>query len=218
MSKKIIVALFALIVAFPALAQNKVELPSAKTLGYGPNVLRIAPITAMDVGVGFGLSYEYIFGSAQTVGLVLPVSLLFENKNTVAISTPYNNPKYNTYVYFTPGVKIYPFGQRKVTYAVGPNLMLGYGGGSEWQPRVDLYGVEYLDAVRTMHWRIGLLVNNYVNFQFSPHFNLGIEGGLGMRYLDKVSYSGSAYYAGNGTVNNGVDITGQFSLTLGYRF
>jgi len=69
-----------------------------------------------------------------------------------------------------------------------------------------------------MHWRVGLLVNNYVNFQFTRRFNLGIEGGLGMRYLDKVSYSGSPYYAGNGTVNNGVDITGQFSLTLGYRF
>jgi hypothetical protein len=219
MSKKLVIAgLIMLAAVLPAAAQNRVDIPSAKAQGYGANILRIAPITAMDVGLGFGLGYEYIFGEKQMIGLVLPVSLLFENKNTVDISTPYNNPKYNTYVYFTPGIKIYPFGQRKVTYAVGPNLMLGYGGGSEWQPRIDLYGAEYLDAVRTMHWRVGLLVNNYVNFQFTRHFNLGIEGGLGMRYLDKVSYSGSPYYAGNGTVNNGVDITGQFSLTLGYRF
>lgn len=187
---------------------------------YGANVLRIAPVTAMDVGLGFGVGYERLLGSAQMIGLVFPVSILLENKNTtnpVSNSDHFNSP-YNTYVYFTPGIKIYPFGQRKVTYAVGPSMMLGYGGGNEWQYRTDLYGVEYLDAVKVTKWRLGLLVNNYVNFQFSKHFNLGLDGGLGIRYLDKVSYTGSRYYAGNGDFNNGVDITGQFSLSLGYRF
>lgn len=185
---------------------------------YGSNILRVAPITAMDVGVGFGISYERIFGDAQMIGLVLPVTMLLENKNNGSDINSYNEARYNTYVYFTPGIKIYPFGQRKVNYAIGPNLLLGYGGGNEWQYRNDIYGGIYLDDVKTTKLRLGFLINNYVNFQVSKAFNLGLEGGLGMRYFDRVSYSGSKYYPGNGDFSNGFDITGQFSLTLGFRF
>lgn len=185
------------------------------TSEYGSNIVRLSPITAMDIGVGFGLSYERIFGAEQMIGVVLPVSMLLENRSS---ASSYNETLFNTYVYFTPGLKIYPFGQRRVTYAVGPNLMLAYGGGNEWQYRNDMYGGAYLDDVKMTRVRLGVMVNNYVNFQISKIFNLGLEGGLGMRYFDRVSYNGSTYYAGNGNFNNGFDITGQFSLTLGLRF
>lgn len=217
-NKFVIAVLVALTTVLPARAQNNGNTAPSDAPEYKANILRLAPITAMDVGVGFAVSYERLFGADQRFGVILPVSLLLENKNSPNINTTYSTSRYNTYVYFTPGVKLYPFGQRKVTYAIGTNLMIGYGGGSEWQPRTDPYGVIYLDAIRTTRWRLGVLLNNYVNFQFSKKFNLGIDGGLGIRYLDKVSYSGSQYYAGNGAVNNGFDITGQFSLTLGYRF
>lgn len=185
---------------------------------YGNHIVRLAPLTAMDVGVGFGAGYEYLLGKEQRLGIVLPVSVLFEDKGVKNGGPQYEDSRYYAYVYFTPGLKLYPFGQRKVTYALGPNLMIGHGGGSEWQSRTDAYGIIHLDAVQTKRWRLGLLMTNYVNFQFSRHFNLGIEGGLGIRYLDKVSYSGSQFYAGNGDFNGGLDITGQFSLALGYRF
>lgn len=217
-NKFVITVLIAIIEVLPVRAQNNGNTAVPDAPEYGANILRLAPITAMDVGVGFAVSYERLFGAEQRFGVILPVSLLLENKNSPNINTTYSPSRYNTYVYFTPGVKLYPFGQRKVTYAIGTNLMIGYGGGSEWQSRTDAYGIIHLDAVQTTRWRLGVLLNNYVNFQFSKKFNLGIDGGLGIRYLDRVSYSGSQYYAGNGDFSDGIDITGQFSLTLGYRF
>ncbi|WP_118950579.1 hypothetical protein [Taibaiella helva] len=217
------VALALCLYAGPVLAQNG-DQPATDPLPdqqYRTNIARIAPTTAMDVGVGFGIGYEKILGKAQMIGIVLPVYMLLEKKNNYTFDVPYKGSKYYTYVYFTPGIKIYPMGQHKVTYAVGPNLMLGYGGGNDWQYQVEADGSEHLYSVKTTRWRLGFLINNYVNFQVSKSFNLGLEGGLGIRYMDRVTYSGSnayAAYAGNGEFNYGLDITGQFSLTLGYRF
>jgi len=182
---------------------------------YGSNILRLSPITAMDIGVGFGLSYERIFGKDQMVGLVLPVHLMLENRNGY---DPFNNyygsdDRYHPYFYFTPGLKIYPFGQRRVTYAVGPSAMIGVGGGQEWRYNAATGIDEWVDVQKL---RIGLLVNNYVNFQITKGFNLGLEGGLGVRYIDRESYDRPIY--GRTTYSNGINITGQFSLTLGYRF
>src|SRR5688572_12981409 len=57
------------------------ERPERVQMNYGSNIVRLAPITAMDIGVGFRLSYEKIFGKDQLIGLVLPVTLLLENRN-----------------------------------------------------------------------------------------------------------------------------------------
>lgn len=181
---------------------------------YGANILRLSPITAMDVGVGFGLSYERILDRQQMIGLILPFHLLLENDGD-AFFNGNNGEHDNThaYFYFTPGLKIYPFGQRRVTYAVGPSLMLGYGGGKEW--RYD--GMNY-GSVDVEKFRLGMLVNNYVNFQIGPSFNLGLELGLGVRYLDRETTEYKFPPYNTYTVNNGIEATGQFSMTLGFRF
>ena len=221
MFRKIAIATGLAVMAFvSARAQEEgaaTPVPQKSLAAYGSNILRLAPVTVMDIGLGFGASYERILGRSKMIGIVLPVSLLLEHKDD--LGTQYgSSARYNVYVYFTPGVKIYPFGQHKVTYAVGPNLLLGYGGGSGWQYRTDPYGGMLRDDVKTTRFRMGVLINNYVNFQVSKAFNIGLEGGLGMRYIDRISYSGTQYYAGNGDFSNGFDITGQFSFTLGYRF
>lgn len=218
---KTIFAAIVMVFMVPAMShgQERGARQAGNQMLYGSNIVRLAPITAMDIGVGFGVSYEKIFGDNQIFGVILPVTLLLENStNNAMYSGAYNQDQFNTYVYFTPGVKIYPFGQRKVNYSVGPNLMLGYGGGKQWQTVTNLSGAETQVSVTSTRLRLGLMVNNYVNFQVSRLFNLGLEGGLGMRYYDKTSYSGSSFYAGNGDFHNGFDITGQFSLTLGLRF
>lgn len=216
----IVMLLMTSVTVSSVVAQINGNLPAQNSaIHYGSNILRLNPITAMDIGVGFGLSYEKILGSEQKVGLIFPVSMIIQNKeNFDYLAGSYNNARYNTYVYFTPGVKIYPFGQRKVTYAVGPNLMFAYGGGNEYQYRTDAYGGAYLDNVKSTRVRLGLLANNYVNFQITRSFNIGLEGGLGLRYYDKQTFSGSAFYAGNGDISNGFDISGQFSVSLGLRF
>jgi hypothetical protein len=214
-STVVLVVLFAATSVFGQRNQDRGE---NHAIRYGSDILRLAPITAMDIGVGFGLSYEKILGKEQMIGLVFPVSLILQSKNNNYVGANGSDIRYNKFVYFTPGVKIYPFGQRRVTYAVGPNLLLGYGGGKE--AVYDYSGnIAYpaLREVEVTRLRLGMLINNYVNFQITPTFNLGLEGGLGMRYYDKESYSGSIYTYNN-NYNNGFDITGQFSLTLGLRF
>ncbi|WP_118950578.1 hypothetical protein [Taibaiella helva] len=182
-------------------------------IAYGTNILRLAPLTIMDVGVGFGLSYEKILDKHQMIGLILPAHFLISNSNDDFFSGS-NGYMSNTqtYFYFTPGLKVYPFGQRRVTYAVGPSLMLGYGGGQDYQ--YD-YRTGYTTNVDVRRFRLGMLVNNYVNFQLGPSFNLGLELGLGVRYLDRERVEFSSYTR---TDNKDLDATGQFSLTLGYRF
>lgn len=187
-------------------------------LNYGSNIIRVSPFTAMDVGVGFGLSYEKLFGKDQMVGLVLPLHLMFGvNDGNFGTGYGYNSDATKAYGYFTPGLKIYPFGQRKVTYAVGPTLMFGYGGGKEWRYNYGISGPGYEEYVDVTKLRVGLLVSNYLNFNISESFNIGLEAGVGVRYLDRETISGSSFMQ-NGTYSQGINPTGNFSLTLGYRF
>jgi hypothetical protein len=184
---------------------------------YGPNIIRFAPLAVLDIGVGVGFSYERFLGKDKMVGVVLPFYLILQNKEDLYGGYPNQDQNYNTYGYFAPGIKIYPFGQRRVTYAIGPNLMLGYGGGKQWSYTNDIHGNTYpSSSYTTTIFRLGILVNNYINFQITPNFNLGLTGGLGIRYIDhqKKEYE----MGGSATVNNGFDVTGQFALTLGYRF
>jgi hypothetical protein len=188
-------------------------LASRPSIDYNTNIIRLAPLTAMDLGVGFGLSYEKIFGEEKMIGVILPVSLLLDQNNDYS---PWGNGdnRYNTYFYFHPGLKIYPFGQRRVTYAVGPNLMLGYGGGKHWifDPNTN---TQYLsDRTRL---RVGMLVNNYVNFNISSAFSLGLEAGLGVLYIDRETIE-RAPGGGSQTNSRGITATGQFSMTMGFRF
>lgn len=185
-------------------------------MNYGSNVLRVAPISAMDLGVGFGISYERILGPEQKVGVILPLYLVLEDKQIFDPTGTRNGAQYNSYFFFNPGVKIYPFGQRKVTYAVGPSLMFAHGGGKEWQtdyePVINTPIYKEVDIRKT---RIGMLVNNYVNFQITRDFNLGLEAGLGMLYYDRERREFSGY---TNYYNNGFNVTGQFSMTFGFRF
>src|SRR5690554_5457934 len=147
MKKNLIVILSLMFLTMNAFSQNDQKNTS--------NILRLSPITAMDVGVGLGLSYERLLGDDQMVGIIIPFSLILQNKYWDSRA---NSANYNSYFYFTPGIKIYPFGQRRVTYAVGPSMLIAYGGGQE-----GLYG-NYGNAIYDKEvFRLGVLINNYVN-------------------------------------------------------
>jgi len=174
---------------------------------YGKNIFTLSPFKAIDSGPGLGVSYERLVGENQYLGIILPLSLIFkESYNYNSSGGSENN--YLTNFYISPGVKIYPFGQRKVTYAVGPNLMLGF-----LKDRNSIYMssgyVQYQDVDR---FRLGVIINNYLNFQITPLINVGISGGLGMRYLDRSTPSSANSYSDNFTV------TGEFAFNFGFRF
>lgn len=174
-------------------------------LDYGTNILSITPFAAMDVGVGIGMSYEKILGADQSVGLVLPVYVLFDNFDE---NSYYGYENTGSYFYFAPGLKIYPFGHRKATYSIGPNLFVG--GGTSKTTQYDFNG-GYNYTQEVSRFRLGILINNYLTFQFTKKFNLGLQGGLGVRYIDRETIDGYSN-------NRGIVPTGQFSVTLGYRF
>lgn len=176
-------------------------------LDYGTNILSVTPFAAMDVGVGVGLSYEKILGADQSVGIVLPAYVLFDNFDD---DPYYGYENSGSYFYFAPGLKIYPFGHRKATYSIGPNLFVG--GGTSKKTITDWNGTNPYTYVQEMsRFRLGILINNYITFQFTRSFNLGLQGGLGVRYIDREEINGI-------TNNKGILPTGQFSVTLGYRF
>jgi len=187
-------------------------------LQYGRNMLRFLPVTATDIGVGLGFSYERILDREQRLGLTIPLSLVLENMEYYYGHPTFESNQYHTYLYFAPGLKIYPFGQRRVTYAVGPSLMFIYGGGKGAEYGWDMHGREIVAKYSKTVFRFGVLVNNYVNFQITNRFNIGLEGGLGVRYLDLQSYKYDGLHVDDRQNRFGFDITGQFAMTLGYRF
>lgn len=167
----------------------------------------------MDIGVGLlSLSYERMLSADQKVSLILPVFVFFD----LAEYEPDGTPNTFTYYYFTPGIKFYPDGQSNVTYALGPNLMFGYGGRTFSSPYSNQF------PVKQRTFRLGLLVNNYFNFQIGPQVSFGITAGLGLRYLDQVkeTYMDPNITAGDRSViyNSPLKMTGQFSLSLGFWF
>lgn len=185
---------------------------------YGRNMLRFTPVTATDIGVGLGFSYERIIDRESRLGLIFPLNLILENNDYYYGYPASASNQYHAYLYFAPGIKIYPFGQRRVTYAVGPSLMFIYGGGKGTERSLDIYGNEIATDYSKKVFRFGVLINNYVNFQITERFNIGLEGGLGIRYLDMQSFRYNHQELRDQRNQFGFDITGQFAMTLGYRF
>jgi len=192
-----------------AINRKKVAVKQNPDLTYGRNIIGISPFKALDSGAGLGISYERLLGENQYIGLIVPVSFIF--KENYRYHSNGSSGEYFTNIYVSPGLKIYPFGQRKVTYAVGPNVMLGFLKGIENQYVTGPTAPFYND-VEVKNFRFGLLVNNYLNFQITSQFNLGLHGGLGMRYLDRERSSFRSIY------NNGMEITGEFAFNFGFRF
>lgn len=173
---------------------------------YGNNTVKFSPINIYDVGIGIGLNYERLLDKEQKIGIELPFDLIFRPENTNAVTNT------NAYMYFSPGFKFYPSGQRKVTYALGANLVLGMGKRSENIPQVSQNGTVYYITNETDNTRLGVLVNNHLNFNIGKHFVIGLNVGIGVLYLNK--YSSNI----NNNYNEGIQPTGQFKFSFGVRF
>ncbi len=184
--------------------------PVIQNEDFGKNKIDISPFKALDSGPGFGISYERILDKRGYFGLLLPFTVTIPDSYYVpTISDNADDQMY----YFSPSLKVYPFGQKRVTYAVGPTLFAGIG--KRWNNYTDYdpsTGVHTSREEQRDRFRMGLLVNNYVNFQITQHFQIGLNAGLGPRYIDHESFQSSKYR------NRGMDITGEFNFSLGFRF
>lgn len=116
-----------------------------------------------DVAVNF--SYERI-SSNEYFGFKLPVSFSLKNP----------------YYYFMPTLKIYPFKQGPVKFAVGPQFYFGTG-----EVEYEIVQYDYPGTKTTIikdKKQIGFLINTSVNFSILQNFYLGIDAGVGVNYFD----------------------------------
>ncbi|QRR01682.1 hypothetical protein [Dyadobacter sandarakinus] len=177
---------------------------------FGRSLINFSPFKALDSGPGFGLSYEAVVDKRGLFGIVLPLTFTFPESGLY----PFEDNTSGAHMFYVePGLKIYPFGQRKVTYAVGPSLFTGFGERDKYINNYDpVTGVYTSDYGRAKTFRFGLIVNNYVNFQITQHFQLGLNGGLGSRYIEDETFRGVKQRL------RGIQITGEFNFNLGFRF
>jgi hypothetical protein len=164
-------------------------------------VLAISPLQFTDNGVGFSVSYEHSLDPTGIVTYILPVAATFDMTNT-----SYTNSMY----YFMPGLKFYPTSWKgKVKYAIGPSVLLGAGERHEYDEAVmPLYSSYYYNVEQQgSKYQLGVMVNNYLNFQPTAHLYMGLEFGFGFTYLNQ--------FMGH---NQGVDGLVQGCFKIGYNF
>lgn len=167
----------------------------------GDNFIRFYLLgTQHDGGVSIGLDYERLMDEKGSMGLIVPVYYSFGNSFMESSSSGY--------FYFSPGLKFYPGLQRKVTYAVGPNLLFGKGRYSEWFWDGSSERRHTVD-----HTIFGVMIKNYLNVNLNSSFNFSMDFGLGVTYINRQKSSTQVT-----AENLGPSITGSFNLGFGYRF
>lgn len=190
---------------------NERNSPVVQDEPMGRNKVDFSAFKALDSGPGFGISYERILDKNGYFGLLLPFTVTISDSYyfPIGLETSNNEEMY----YFSPSLKIYPFGQKRVTYAIGPTLYAGVG--KRWYNYTDYNPTT---QVHTSHeeererFRMGMIVNNYVNFQITKHFHIGLNAGVGPRYIDREKFQSTTYKT------RGMEITGEFNFNLGFRF
>ena len=176
---------------------------------YKLNVLSIAPIQFSENGLGVGLSYERALDKKGIISFYFPVAVTFDLNNGTYYNYAagaYQNGHQDMMSYFMPGIKIYPTGSfGTVRYSVGPSLVIATGQKST--TTYDPYSGSPSDYVTQDHLMLGMIINNTLNVNPSPHIYLGLELGLGFSYLNQVA-----------GLNQGTQSIIQGGFKIGYRF
>ncbi|MCF8369401.1 MAG: hypothetical protein K9G76_10195 [Bacteroidales bacterium] len=146
----------------------------------------------------FSFSYEHISKSGN-LGIKIPIAIGYNLSS-------YGSRDYNNVFFTGIGFNIYPTGQHRVNYFMGPELNIGLG-----QDEDSYYN--YFDGSRieeTKEFFYGrLIVNNGMSYNPVPNFRVSFVVGVGVRYYD----INSNYYYHSG-LRSTVYVTG----SMGYMF
>lgn len=178
-------------------AEAKLEL----TQNFARNIIKYH---LFDVVYGdFTFSYERILSSG-TIGIVIPVGLGY------AYNTDYfsSSEIVKNMFYSGIGVYVYPTGQGKWRYFLGPNVRVGYGKQNYWMTYWDENGNYLYDDEETAEGiYTKFMVDNGVVFTPVRNLSLSAVVGVGVRYFPQAFYSYDAFLP-----------TGTFMVNIGYRF
>ena len=190
-------------------AKDEAAEPEEK-IKYKHNVLAIAPLQFSENGLGFGLSYEHALDKKGIIAFYLPAAITFDLNNGTYLNQTtgnYQNIPADAMVYAMPGIKVYPTGcNGLVRYSIGPSLVIGDGQKSSqtYDPTGNGNATSYITQ---SHLVLGMIVNNTLNINPSPHIFLGLEFGFGFTYLNRI-----------GGLNQGTEGLVQGGFKIGYRF
>jgi hypothetical protein len=181
--------------------------------------IALSPFQYSENGVGVGLSYERALDPDGIISVYVPGILTFNLRNNNgdryynSYSGTYNNNynDNNIMFYAMPGVKFYPTGMGKVKYAVGPSAVIGAGQRAMYDNiyMYDQNGNGYLTSAYGVYDRflLGMMINNSLNINATPHLYVGAEMGFGFTYFDRVN-----------NINQGVTFLTQGAFKIGYTF
>lgn len=193
MKNHFITTLILLFGALPAFSQDET------------NALRFSPVGVNEIGTTVGISYEKYLSKDSRLSLIFPLDVVFRQHERLWSSDDRTSP---AYFYFTPGFKFYPASkERPVKYAIGSNLVLGSGDRYYYNSSLNSGGTWQNNYERANNTRIGVMVTNYVNFDISRKFTMGINLGFGLLYVDKSTFK-----------QNDIGGTVQLNTNFGFKF
>jgi hypothetical protein len=169
---------------------------------YGSKIIAFAPIQFTENGlVGFSASYEKAIDKNDIVSFYMPVILEFSSGHSGIYGDP-NNP--DPMFYVMPGIKLYPTGGYGLAkYGVGPSLVVADG--QKTVESTDNFGNNTFTV--QSHFLIGMMINQSININPTPHLYIGSELGLGFTYIDH-----------EGSANINTQPLVQFCFKIGYRY
>jgi len=151
----------------------------------------------------FTVSYERIIANGK-YGIQIPFSFGYSNEpRTVYFPPPFDDGYTNKLAnQFYTGItfNIYPTGQGKVKYFLGPSLRFGNG---NYYENWDNYSQNSNHSINTGYLKF--LVNNGIVFTFANSLSVSIIGSIGIQHMYKVNH-------------NQTQTTGALSVNMSYRF
>jgi hypothetical protein len=151
----------------------------------------------------FTISYERIIANGK-YGIQIPFSFGYSDKpTTIHVPLPWDSEYTNSLVnQFYSGItfNIYPSGQGKIKYFLGPTLRFGIG---DYYENWNDYNYDSNYITNTGY--IKFLVNNGIVFTFANSLSITAIGSIGIQHMYKVN-------------TNHTQTTGALSLNMSYRF
>lgn len=151
----------------------------------------------------FTVSYERIIANGR-YGIQIPFSFGYSEKTTnIPLPPPFDsdytvNPANQFYTGVT--FNIYPTGQGKVKYFLGPSLRFGNG---LFHEEYNSYGQHNPPPIKTGY--IKFLINNGIVATFASSLSVSVIGSIGIQHMYKSGL-------------NPTRTTGALSLNLSFRF